>query len=131
MTKSGEDRSAKYDAKFDAEVVRSRFAATATIAKNAQASLQRAMADKALAVRGILNGYGIYPIMTVLYMSFNNKLYGICRKFSGDVAIQDAWGAICKWYTMGALPSPLQDIWALYSDILGAAPSPVAYSEMP
>jgi hypothetical protein len=135
MTKSGEDRAKKYAAKFDADVVRSRYAATKDMAILAQNTLQIALGDLAKDVRGILNDHSIPTIFTVPYMAFANKLYAIKRRFGTEVycsnARDEAWLAICKWYTIGCLPSPLQDIWTKFAAVLGAAPSPIAFESAP
>jgi hypothetical protein len=122
MVKSGADRAAKYKAKFDAEVVRSRYAATADLAKEAQATLQEQLATKTAQVRQILNDNGIMPILTAPYLSFSHKLFGIVRKFSGQTAVNTAQLEYDKWKAMGLNTTVLQAIWALYSDVLGAEP---------
>jgi hypothetical protein len=123
MPKSGEDRAAKYGAKFDAEVVRSRYAATSSIAKTAQETQQRALSDLAIAVRNTLNYAGVPAIYTAAFLSFANKLYGVTRKFDKDVAVYQANLEYMKWATM---TSPidsdhavLKQIWNLFSDKLG------------
>lgn len=135
MVKEGSDRAKKYAAKFDAEVVRSRFAATKDIAVGAQDILQIALGDLAKDVRGILNDHAIPTIFTVPYMAFANKLYALKRKFATEVFCQnardEAWLAICKWYTIGCLPSPLQDIWTKFAAVLGSAPSPIKFETVP
>jgi hypothetical protein len=115
--------------------VRSRFAATKDIATGSQDVLQVALGDLAKDVRGILNDNNIPTIFTVPYMAFANKLYAIKRKFATEVycesARNEAWLAICKWYTIGCLPSPLMDIWTKFEAVLGTAPSPVAFGAPP
>lgn len=125
--KSGADRSDKYAAKFDAEVVRSRFAATATIAKTAQVTRQQELAAIGLGVRQILDEAGIMPILTVGYLSFGNKLYGISKKFTGLTLANSAQLEYQKWVGMlGSAASPvLEDIWALIPELYGYAPSPI------
>jgi len=133
MVKSLEDRQKKYAAKFDAEVVRSRYSATADLAKAGQAAASNAMAAIASAVRAILNDAGEYPIVTSLYMSFANKLYGICRKFAGypdnktlsTAAINTALLEISKWKQMGAKAEILQSIWNIFAECIGSPPSPI------
>jgi hypothetical protein len=123
MPKSGEDRAAKYSAKFDAEVVRSRYAATSTIAKAAQETKQRELATLATNVRNILNDAGIPAIFTAAFLSFANKLYGVIQKFSGDVAVYQANLEYSKWANMvspiDADGSVLKQIWNLFADTLG------------
>jgi len=123
MPKSGEDRAAKYGAKFDAEVVRSRYAATSTIAKTAQETKQRELATLATNVRNILDAAGIPAIYTAAFLSFANKLYGITQKFSGDVAVYQANLEYAKWVNMVSPidtdASVLKQIWNLFADTLG------------
>jgi hypothetical protein len=123
MPKSGEDRAAKYGAKFDAEVVRSRFAATSTIAKTAQETKQRELATLAANVRSILDAKGIPAVFTAAFISFANRLYGVLQKFSGDVAVFQANLEYNKWATMTSPVDPdhsvLKQIWNLFSDKLG------------
>jgi hypothetical protein len=123
MPKSGEDRAAKYGAKFDAEVVRSRFAATSTIAKTAQETKQRELAALAANVRTILDAEGIPAVFTAAFISFANRLYGVLQKFSGDVAVFQANLEYNKWATMTSPVDPdhsvLKQIWNLFSDKLG------------
>jgi hypothetical protein len=133
MVKSPEDRQKKYAAKFDAEVVRSRYSATADLAKAGQTAASNAMAAIASAVRAILNDAGEYPIVTSMYMSFANKLYGICRKFAGypdaktlsTTATNTALLEISKWKDMGAKDQILKDIWNIFAACLGSPPSPI------
>jgi hypothetical protein len=123
MPKSGEDRAAKYGAKFDAEVVRSRFAATSTIAKTAQETKQRELATLATNVRSILDAEGIPAVFTAAFLSFANRLYGVLQKFSGEVAVFQANLEYNKWATMTSPVDPqhsvLKQIWNLFSDKLG------------
>jgi hypothetical protein len=123
MPKSGEDRAAKYGAKFDAEVVRSRFAATSTIAKTAQETKQRELATLAANVRSILDSEGIPAVFTAAFISFANRLYGVLQKFSGDVAVFQANLEYNKWATMTSPVDPdhsvLKQIWNLFSDKIG------------
>lgn len=133
MVKSGSDRSDKYSAKFDAEVIRTRYTATATMAKARQVAMQSALADLASFVRGALNTAGILPILTILYLSFANKLFGICTKFAGFpdnkayslTARNTALFEIAKWKDMAGTDALLTDIWNYFTVCLGAAPSPI------
>jgi hypothetical protein len=133
MVKQGSDRSAKYDAKFDATVIATRYTATAAIAKAAQATMQQLLATKNGNVRAILNEAGIYPILTVQYQAFCNKLFGICNRLAGltttpvlsPSATLQANVAIATFKKYGADEDVLKSIWTLYVDMLGAAPSPV------
>jgi len=126
MVKTGTERSDKYTAKYDAEVVRARYAATAAAAKTAQVTMQEQLAIKNAGVRTILDGEGIYPIQTMQYQAFSNKLFGICRKFTSVTARNVALIEISKFKDYGALDAPLKLIWELYASVLGAAPSPIA-----
>jgi len=133
LVKTGTERSEKYDAKYDAEVVRSRFSNTATLAKAKAATRQEKMSTIAGLVRGFLNEAGTYPILTVLYQSFANALYKICADFGNydttpvytlagrNVALLK----IAQWKDMGAVDALLQDIWGIFEACLGNAPSPV------
>lgn len=133
MTKSGTDRSDKYSAKFDAEVARARYTATASAAKAKQVIMQGLLADKNSHVRDILNAAGILPIQTIQYQAFSNKLFGICNKFAGLTtaphislsAIAQANAEYIKWKAYSSTPAVLQSIWALYATMLGDAPSPL------
>jgi hypothetical protein len=126
MVKSGEDRAKKYSAKFDAEVVRSRYAATSEIAKSAQVTRQQDLYNLAAAVRDCLNGHGIYPVLTAGYLSFANKLYGLSKKFLGSTLYNSAQLEYEKWVQMLGLPaSPILDeIWGLIPELSGSTPSP-------
>jgi hypothetical protein len=133
MVKSGTDRSTKYGEKYDAEVVRARYTATLESSKAKQIIMQQALADKNALVRTILNEAGVFPIQTVQYQAFNNKLFGICNKFAGmmgtpalsNTAIAQAQAEYDKWKTYGSTDTVLQSIWALYASMIGDAPSPV------
>lgn len=133
MTKTGSDRSAKYDAKFDATVIQARYTATSTIAKASQAIMQQLLATKNGNVRAILNAAGIYPIQTVQYQAFCNKLFGVCNRFAGltttpilsPTAIAQAQCDYVTFKAYGASPAVLRSIWALYADMIGSAPSPI------
>jgi hypothetical protein len=135
MVKSGSERSDKYGAKFDATVIQARYTATAVAAKAAQVTQQQNLAGVAQQVRTALNVWKVPAIFTVPYMAFGNKLYAICRKFGSATFLQaardEAWIAICHWYTIGCLPSPLKDIWTNNATILGAAPSPIIFGAAP
>lgn len=123
MVKTGKERADKYSAKFDAEVVRSRFASTATIAKEKQVSKQEQLALLAANVRNILNENGIPPIYTASFLSFANKLYGIVQKFSGEAAKYAANLEYAKWEIMTSPVDPthatLKAIWNIFADTLG------------
>jgi hypothetical protein len=129
MVKQGSDRSDKYAAKFDPTVIQARYTATSTAAKAAQVTQQQNLSVVAQQVRTALNAHSVPAIFTVPYMAFGNKLYAIVRKFGSatflQVARDEAWKAICQWYGLGCLPSPLQDIWNNNATVLGTAPSPI------
>lgn len=125
MPKSGTERSEKYGAKFDAEVVRSRFSATSALAKEKQTAKQQELADLASYIRTVLNAKGIIPLQTVIYVSFGNKLYGIKNKFGqggyGTTPHATAMLEYEKWKSMGADADILADI---FQHVIGYAPSP-------
>jgi len=133
MVKTGTERSDKYGAKFDATVVQARYTATAEMAKAKQVAMQQALAQKNGNVRAILNEAGVFPIVTIQYQAFSNKLFGICNRFAGlmttpslsNTAIAQANAEYVKWKAYGSTAAVLQDIWALYSDMIGSAPSPL------
>jgi hypothetical protein len=135
MVKQGTDRSDKYAAKFDAAVVQARYTATRPAAIAAQVTQQQNLAGVAQQVRTALNFRKIPAMFTMPYMAFGNKLYAIVRKFGSATFLQaardEAWLAICHWYTLGCAPSPLQDIWANNATVLGSAPSPIASGAAP
>jgi hypothetical protein len=135
MVKQGSDRSDKYGAKFDATVIQTRYTATSAIAKAAQVTQQQNLATVAQVVRNSLNQRNVPAMFTMPYMAYGNKLYAITRKFGGvavlQVARDEAYRAMCQWYTLGCLPSPLQDIWNHFSTQLGAAPSPFKMHSTP
>jgi hypothetical protein len=133
MVKQGTDRSAKYDAKFDPTVIQARYTATSEIAKAKQLTMQQLLATKNGNVRSILNEAGIFPIQTVQYQAFGNKLFGVCNRFAGltttptlsNTARAQAQTDYVTWKAYGASPTVLQAIWALYADMIGSAPSPL------
>jgi hypothetical protein len=126
MVKSGSERSDKYAAKFDAEVVRSRYSATADTAKAKQVTQQQVMADLAAYVRNALNAKGISPLQTIIYMSYANKLQGIKNKFGqgvyGTTPYNTAMVAYNNWKAEGADSDILADI---FTHVIGSAPSPL------
>jgi len=124
MTKDSQTRADKYAAKYDAAVVGARFTATPDSVKLLAATHQKAMGDLALSVRGFMNTAGIKPIMSVLYTSFANKVYGICNKFAELTAINEATDAMVKALDNGANYDVLVSIWGLFSN-LGIAPCPI------
>jgi hypothetical protein len=145
MVKSGDETTAKYAAKFDPTVVSARYTAGKDAAIVAQAVHGKAMAIKALAVRGLLNTAGVLPMRSMNFIGFSNKLYGICNKFTGASAIGQATIAALEWMqkmgmalvagvpTIPAVVAPqiytdavvLGQVWSLYSSVLGAVPSPL------
>ena len=132
MTKTGAERSDKYSAKFDATVIGARYTATADIAKAKQVAMQAALATINSGVRSILNEAGIFPIMTMQYQAFANKLFGVCNRFAGmmtvhvlsNTAIAQATAERVKWKAYGSTTAVLDSIWDLFSDMLGTCPSP-------
>lgn len=133
MTKTGQDRSDKYAAKFDPTVIQARYTATSTIAKAAQVSMQQLLATKNGNVRSILNALGVLPIQTIQYQAFSNRLFGICNRFASitttptlsATATAAARLDLAKWLSYGSSPTPLRSIWNLYADMLGTCPSPM------
>jgi hypothetical protein len=119
-------RSDKYTAKFDPTVIQSRYTATKAMAIAKSAVHQDAMAIKATAVQAILNEAGIIPIERMAYQAFSNKLYGICNKFGGATAIAQAKLELERWVTGYSKDvNVCKSIWAIYSAVLGTAPSPI------
>lgn len=137
MVKQGQDRSDKYAAKFDPTIIQSRYTKTQAIAIAGQVTMQKALAEKNASVRALLNAAGVFPILTVAYQAFSNKLFGICNRFAGltttpslsPTATAQATAELVKFMTyMGndaAAYDIFADIWALYASMLGAAPCPI------
>lgn len=128
MVKTGEDRAAKYAAKNDATVLSARATAGKTLTDASAAVHQQAMGTLAGQVRGILNAAGIAPINSVRFLGYANKLYGLTRKFSGVTGTNEAIAVSTAWITKitasVADKEVLMQIWNLFSDFIGAAPSP-------
>lgn len=122
MVKSGEERAAKYQYKYDPEAIRLRFSATKDLATTKQASKQEQLANIAQQVRALLNQEGVPPVFTISFLSFANKLYAITNKFSGEAAKIQAEGEYKKWITMTSPIDPdqsiLKQIWNLFSAVL-------------
>ena len=128
MVKSGADRAAKYAAKFDPTVVSARYTATKDAAVISATAHQTAMGELSLAVRGVLNTAGIAPIRSMLFTGYANKLYGITNKFQGltgtNIAIEATEDWISKIAATAGDKVVLAQIWNLFSDTIGTAPSP-------
>lgn len=124
MTKDGQLRANKYAAKYDPTVVGQRYTATKDAAVLAAGGHQIAMGELAGHVRDFLNTAGVPPIQTVIYLSYANKLYGICNKFKELTAINEATVAQQKACDNGADPVVTAQIWGLFAT-LGEAPSPI------
>ena len=128
MPKSGTDRAAKYAAKFDATVISARYTAGQDTAIAKATIHQNAMGDLALQVRGILNAAGIAPINSVRFIGYANKLYSLSLKFAGvtgtneAVQISDAW--VSKIAASAGDKIVMAQIWNLFVDQIGTAPSP-------
>ncbi|MEM1589333.1 MAG: hypothetical protein QW175_02800 [Candidatus Bathyarchaeia archaeon] len=120
MVVSGELRYRKYQAKFDPAVVSARYTAVKEIANEQQAARQAELADLMNDVRGILNSYGVSSLMTVLYTSFANKIYGINRRFTDPVRQTEAHAAAQLWVSRGANREILNNILGLF----GISPLP-------
>jgi len=116
MPKSGQERLEKYNVKFDPDVVRSRFAATKEIAASKQATHQVALAEKAAAVNAIMAENGISPMQAMIYQGFNNAIYSLSLKFTGDVLTAEAHAVCAKYYvrlgkiTVGTYKVPLFNV---------------------
>lgn len=128
MVKSGTDRSDKYAAKYDAEVVRARYTATAANAIAKQVTRQEELALLANFVRTALNNAGIMPLQTITYLSFANKMQGTKNKFGqgieGTTPFKVAMIAYDTWTEIvGVDKDVLADI---FTHVIGSAPSPLA-----
>jgi hypothetical protein len=140
MVKTGTERSDKYGQKYDPEVVRSRYTATSDSAKAKQVVRQELMAGYNAEVRNILNTKGIYPILTIPFQAFGNKLVGICRKFANldttptssltarNVALLEFDKFVT--YLGGEVEAnltnvqALMEVWDLFGTMIGESPSP-------
>lgn len=114
MVKSGEYRATKFGQKFDPEVVRSRFASTKDLAVNQQNARQAEHAVLMASLREILNEYNIPSTNTLTYSSFCNKIWGLSRKFGGNLLQTEAYAQVKVWLDRQANLDVLNEILALF-----------------
>lgn len=128
MVSSGQDRADKYASKFDPTVVSSRYTAGKDAATRKAQEHQIAMGTLATQVRGILDAAGVAPINSIRFIGYANKLYSISLKFGGVTGKNEAIEASTAWITKIAATTAdktvLSQIWNLFSDSFGQAPSP-------
>jgi hypothetical protein len=110
MPKTAEQRAKKFEVKFDADVVRSRFAVTKDLAVTQQQARQAELTDLRNTVRQILDVNGVPSLQTVLYLSFANRIYGLKRTYSGGTLDIEVKGARDLWVLRGANVNILNSI---------------------
>ena len=111
LPKTGQQRYAKWQAKYDPTVVQTRFNEVSAVAQaRAQAGILAAAQAQEL-VSGILDQYGIAGPARAIYISFGLKVFHATQRLVGPALQTEVNGLIQYWQTAyGANPTLLQTI---------------------
>ncbi|MEM4924904.1 MAG: hypothetical protein QXE70_11110 [Ignisphaera sp.] len=85
MVTSASERIAKYSARLNPELYRSRYNQLKDIMVEEAATKQALIADFQNSVKQLLIEYGVIPELTIVFMRIAMKLLSLQQKFSGDV----------------------------------------------
>jgi hypothetical protein len=98
MVKSPSERSKKYEAKFDAEVVSKRFTNVKDIAVNKAQVAQNALATAGSIARSAMEDNGIPAILSGFFQSFANMCAGLKLKYgTGNVCQTEVGNSVTYW----------------------------------
>jgi hypothetical protein len=117
MVKSAESRAAKVTAKIDPTAIGLRLVAMQVQQTANSVTAQSNGYDVALAVRNILNTYGVSSNFASTFQAFGNELASKARKFSGASFQNEANIVIAKWKLRCTIGGSIP---ALFEDIMGA-----------
>ncbi|MCD6422071.1 hypothetical protein J7L13_01825 [bacterium] len=98
MVREATTRIAKYKAKIDADVIRSRIAAYGDNMKTLQEARQAEITTIQSDVKGILDEHGIAPTLVLPFMRIAMKLYKLSKKHTGAVFETEAKYELDKEY---------------------------------
>ncbi len=98
MVRSATTRIAKYKAKIDADVIRSRIAAYGDQMKTLQEAKQTEVTTIQEEVKSIIDNHGIAPTLVIPFMRVAMKLYKLSKKHSGEVFANEARFELDKEY---------------------------------
>lgn len=111
LPRSGQSRLAKWSAKYDPDVVRTRFAEVKDIAAGRAQTGITAVADVQDAVSKVLNTFGITGGMRATYIAFGEKLWKEAQRYDGAALQTIVNGLIAYFQTaFGADPNVLKEI---------------------
>lgn len=97
MVRSAAYRASKYDAKIVGDVIKNRIDAQKS-SMVAQATTQFGLiVAKEEATKTLLQGWGVSAALVAMYLSYARELYGILRRHSGSIAVNEACLATQKW----------------------------------
>ena len=103
-------RRAKYEAKIDADVIRSRFAAQKTGMVTQVDERFAELVTHENAIKAILEADGIPTIQIPFYLNYARELYRIVTRFTSATRTSEAALAKSKWVSRGLLDSELVKI---------------------
>jgi len=98
MVKEATRRIAKYKAKIDADVIRSRISAYGDAMKTYQETGQTEVATVQADIKGIVDNHGIAPTLVIPFMRLGVRLYKLSKKHTGSVFENEAVLELDKEY---------------------------------
>jgi len=98
LPRTGQDRYGKWSAKYDPDVVKTRFTEVKDVASaRAQVGLM-AVADVQATVSKVLNQYGVLGGLRATYIAFGERVWKMAQRFDG-VALQTAISGLIAYFS--------------------------------
>jgi hypothetical protein len=116
MVREATYRKAKYEAKIDADVVRSRIASLKSSMTEQMESKAAELATIEKNIKAILEAQTspIYSIQVPFYLNVGRELYRLQKKFGGKTFTAEAIVVLDKWKSRGLTQSVLGAIAELF-----------------
>lgn len=111
MPISAQQRIAAYNAKYDAELIASRFLAVMAIALESAAEAFNALAIMEKAVQTILNRFNVFQLHRIKYYNFAREIWAAKRGgLAGPALFTFATSLSQKYQVLGCAPEILESI---------------------
>jgi hypothetical protein len=90
-------RASKYGAKIVGDVIKNRIDAQKDSMVSQATTQFGLLADKEIATKNLLVGWGVSAALVAMYLSYARELYGICKRHTGLIRENEACLACKKW----------------------------------